>query len=268
MIKAQDLIKKFEQALNEEWGYIYGETHTKWTQKKQDWYATRYQGNSDRKNSCIYGGKWVGHWVTDCSGLFHWAFQQLGGDIAHGSNSIWDKYCTAKGTLDGTSDYMLLPGTAVFTTSGDKHNHIGLYIGNGLVIEAANAHDGVIKSHIAGIRWTAWGRLKDVEYQTKKGEGKMAKVVLPTGAKGNTVNMREGDSKNYKVTCKVPVGAEVDILEDDGDWCYIDYDGETGWMMSNYLEYDGQDGEAEGSTVQVPRDELKKIYDQLGDWLR
>ena len=41
----------------------------------------------------------------------------------------------------------------------------------------------------------------------------------------------------------------VDILTDQGTWCKIDYIGKQGWMMSNYLEYGGQDGEAGGDPL-------------------
>jgi len=45
--------------------------------------------------SALYGDKWIGRYVTDCSGLFYWAFKELGGYMYHGSNTMWDKYCTA-----------------------------------------------------------------------------------------------------------------------------------------------------------------------------
>jgi len=79
--------------------------------------------------------------VADCSGLFTWAFKQLGGFMYHGSNTMWNKYCTAKGKLvngrrsDGKE---LKPGTAVFVLkNGDDRSHVGLYIGGGKVIEAS-----------------------------------------------------------------------------------------------------------------------------------
>jgi cell wall-associated NlpC family hydrolase len=89
----------------------------------------------------MYGAKWIGKWVTDCSGLFYWAFKELGGYMYHGSNTMWDKYCTAQGNLSSgarTDGQTLKPGTAVFTLkSGGNRSHVGLYIGNGKVIEAS-----------------------------------------------------------------------------------------------------------------------------------
>ena len=146
MIKATDLIAKFQQALDEKWGYIWGKTHEKWTLEKQEQYAKTYDGVPERQMSVDYGAKWIDHWVTDCSGLFAWAFSTLGGKIYHGSNTIYNKYCSAKGKLDGTQT--LRPGTAVFTGTDSKKPHIGLYIGDGWAIEAAGTQEGVIRSKI------------------------------------------------------------------------------------------------------------------------
>lgn len=256
MIQVKALIAGFEQAISEEWGYIYGATHEKWSEAKQAAYAREHSGDPDRENSVKYGGKWAGHWVTDCSGIFHYWFSQIGGKIAHGSNSIWNDALSEKGTLPSGSqkEAGLRPGYAVFTTSGDRHNHIGLYIGNGKVIEAQGAKAGVIYSQITDKRWTAWGRLKNVQYDSDDSGGgreKMtATVVLPTGASGSTVNMRARPNTKSVLLDRVPVGTIVEIVSDQGEWCQIRYNGLTGWMMANYLEYSGQDGESGGDAAE------------------
>lgn len=255
MIQAKALIAGFEQAISEGWGYIYGATHEMWSEAKQAAYAREHSGDPDRENSVKYGGKWAGHWVTDCSGLFHYWFAQLGGQIAHGSNSIWNNALSEKGTFSSGSqkEAGLRPGYAVFTTSGDRHNHIGLYIGNGKVIEAQGAKAGVIYSKITDKRWTAWGRLKNVQYDSDDSEGgkegMTATVVLPTGASGSTVNMRSRPSTKAVLIDRVPVGTIVEIVSDRGEWCQIRYNGLTGWMMANYLEYSGQEGESGGDAA-------------------
>ena len=167
VISSKALIAKFQYALDNNWGYIYGIKHQLWSKAKQDDYRKAYGNDPDRKLSCEKGDKWIGHWVTDCSGLFAWAFDELGRYIAHGSNSIWDKYCSSKGTLKNGktgSGKELKPGTAVFTSSGERHNHIGLYIGNGTVIEAQGTIAGVITSKVTNKKWTHWGELKGVDY--------------------------------------------------------------------------------------------------------
>ena len=80
MIKASALIALFQQALDEKWGYIIGHSGAIWTQAKQD--------AATDEMAIKYGSKWIGQRAADCSGLFAWAFRELGGSIAHGSNSI------------------------------------------------------------------------------------------------------------------------------------------------------------------------------------
>lgn len=159
MINPSDLISKFQYALDDHWGYIWGQWGGTWTQAKQN--------AASREMTVKYGSKWIGHRVADCSGLFRWAYSELGEAIAHGSNSIFDRYCSAKGTLKNgkrTDGADLLPGTAVFTGDAKEHGHIGLYIGNGKVIEAAGTRQGVIKSDVTDSKWTYWGELKAVDY--------------------------------------------------------------------------------------------------------
>lgn len=261
MIRAAVLIAKFYDSIG--WGYIYGCTHEMWSEAKQREYERKYSDDPDRQNSCKYGGKWVGHWVTDCSGLFHYWFSQLGGKIAHGSNSIWDNWCTQKGTMvsgNRTDGKALIPGTAVFTStnSGEKHNHIGLYVGGGLVIEAQGAQAGVVTSVITNKKWTHWGELKGVSYEEGGEKTMTAKVVLPAGKSGRTVNMREKPSTSSPIEKQVPVGSEVDLYEDQGQWCRIGYKGQTGYMMSDYLEYGQQDETGGADLTPEELDEINK----------
>ena len=261
MIRAAVLIAKFYDSLG--WGYIYGCTHEMWSEAKQREYEHKYSDDPDRQNSCKYGGKWVGRWVTDCSGLFHYWVSQLGGKIAHGSNSIWDNYCTDKGELRNgsrTDGKPLIPGTAVFTSSGERHNHIGLYVGGGLVIEAQGAQAGVVTSVVTNKKWTHWGELKGVSYEEGGEKTMTATVVLPAGKSGRTVNMREKPSTSSPIEKQVPVGSEVDLYEDQGQWCRIGYKGQTGYMMSDYLEYGQQD---ETGGADLTPEELEKIEKSL-----
>lgn len=180
MIKPEDLIAKFQFALNNGWGYIMGAAGVMWTQSKQD--ATT---NEMAKK---YGKKWIGHMVADCSGLFAWAFKELGSYMYHGSNTMYRSYTTARGELkkgQRTDGGELKPGTAVFTwkEQDQKYGHVGLYIGGGIVIEAYGTIKGVITSKVTENRWTNWGWLRDVE----GGEAPIGRPTLRKGDKGTDV---------------------------------------------------------------------------------
>lgn len=182
MIKAADLIQFFRQALAELWGYIWGQWGKTWTEADQRTkvnymvknYGENWKTSSAAKDnkyymSALYGAKWIGHKVADCSGLFRKAFDALGAAIAHSSNLIWEGHCSSRGELKNgarTDGQPLKPGTAVFVhPAGKNRTHIGLYVGNGEVIEASGTKAGVIQSKITDKKWVEWGELKKVIYE-------------------------------------------------------------------------------------------------------
>lgn len=152
MIKASSLITSIRQAYDERWGYIWGKSGQVWTQAQQD--------KATRDMTKRYGQQWVGRKVADCSGLLVWAFKQHGSSIYHGSNTMWNKYCTDQGGLAGV--VKIRPGTAVFMLKDGNRHHVGLYIGDGMCIEAQGTRTGVVQSHLS--RWDEWGELVGVDY--------------------------------------------------------------------------------------------------------
>ena len=179
MISTSALIEKFRYAIANDWGYIWGAAGGIWTAKQQ--------AAATREMTVKYGKKWIGHHVADCSGLFTWAFKQLGGYMYHGSDTMFRKYTTESGELkngaraDGKA---LIPGTAVFIwkPKDKKYGHVGLYVGNGRVIEAHGTKEGVIESSVAS-NWTHWGLLKGVDYSDSP---EPVPEVKPTLRKGDS----------------------------------------------------------------------------------
>jgi len=176
VITAQALIAKFQYALDQKWGYIWGGAGQTWTQAKQD--------AATRSMTVKYGSRWIGKRVADCSGLFSWAFKELGGYMYHGSNTMWNKYCTSKGTLQ--SGITIRPGTAVFlvNSAGSRH-HVGLFIGDDTVIEAKGTAYGVVTSKLS--HWDEWGELTGVDYTNEGSETVVAS--LRKGDKGEDVRV-------------------------------------------------------------------------------
>ena len=196
MIGADALIEKFRYALNNDWGYIWGTAGIKWTVARQaDLEKTT---DSDRAQGRQYGSKWIGHYVADCSGLFVWAFKQLGGSMYHGSNTMYLKWCNEKGELkkgERTDKATLKPGTAVFVWNGKNYSHVGLYVGNGTVIEAAGTRQGVTTSKVSATKWTHWGELKGVEFDKAPvpDPQPVQKPTLRKGDKGDAVRELQTD---------------------------------------------------------------------------
>ena len=155
--------------------------------------------DADRAQGRAYGSKWIGHTVADCSGLFSWAFKKLGGYMYHGSDTMYRKYCTDKGELrkgKRTDCAILKPGTAIFVWNGKTYSHVGLYVGDNMVIEAMSTINGVTTSRVTAGKWTHWGELHGVDYsnnseaKTNNSEQTMEGKTWPTlrrGSKGDSV---------------------------------------------------------------------------------
>ena len=172
-IKAKALVTLFRQALDERWGYIWGESGDVW--------SAANQSAATREMTVEHGSKWIGRRVADCSGLFVWAYRELGEKIYHGSNTIFEKHTNKTGALFGEVE--ILPGTAVFQTSKGRRTHIGLYVGDGEVIEARGTRSGVIESDLS--EWDEWGTLSAVDYSDEAAES----VLIDT-----LKTLRKGDS--------------------------------------------------------------------------
>ena len=188
MISAQSLIDCFRLALSEKWGYIWGTSGEIWSVEKQR--ALEKTTDPDRAQGRMYGSRWIGRKVADCSGLFTWAFRRLGGTMYHGSNTMYLKWCADKGSLKAgkrTDGRPLKPGTAVFVWNGSSYSHVGLYVGGGTVIEAMGTIAGVTTTRVTMNKWSHWGELTGVDYAEAREEGNASRQTVRKGDKGEAV---------------------------------------------------------------------------------
>ena len=104
------------------------------------------------------------------------------------------KYCDQKGELKKgarTDGGILKPGTAVFVWNGKTFSHVGLYIGDGTVIEAANTLAGVTTSKVSATKWSRWGELTGVTFDGQPDPGPETKPTLRKGDKGPYVTLAQ-----------------------------------------------------------------------------
>ena len=244
MISANDLIAKFQYALDNKWGYIWGTAGVKWTKAKQE--QLEQTTDSDRANGRKYGSKWIGHYVADCSGLFTWAFKQLGSTMYHGSNTMFLKWCEHKGELKKgarTDGATLKPGTAVFVWNGKTYSHVGLFVGgdNGVtVIEAKGTVAGVTTSKVTDTKWTHWGELKDVDFGDKPEPSPQPEPEPAAGTAkvtGTRVALRTAPSISAQLITRINTGETVKIEEPPpSEWDYVSWNGKKGYMMKKFLQ--------------------------------
>lgn len=215
-VKAEKLVAGVEVAIDEKWGYIWGQSGAVWTEKKQKELEAKYNSNpskySDYKLAAECGKKWIGKKVADCSGLPYSVLKKLGIKIYHGSNSIWRNNLSHKGKI---VPGMKLPiGAAIFTGTENNHPHIGTLVTDTCVNEAHGTIKGVIHTPLSNKKWTYWGLYKGVTYDFIPGKEPKKKETVPVVKKHPT--LRRGARGDEVVLMQTLLAKAGSTLEIDG----------------------------------------------------
>ncbi len=198
-IKASAMIAALRAHVGD--GYVYGTVGQECTiallQAKQRQYGAAmgngyYQLNGDYTNGDC--ARWLGKWVADCSGLIKAMRKQLSG--------VW-RDVSAQGTYDqcptsqrGKIKTMpKVPGCTVYMWDSKKGRmgHVGMYIGNGLVIEARGVKYGIVITKLAGRKWTHWGLLDYMEHDLPREDGTPPPPEKPEDDAGDATNPKPDD---------------------------------------------------------------------------
>ena len=161
---ADDLVQYAIHAYQEHWGYVWGTFGHVLTESlfeaKLAQYPDALAGNAD-----FIRQTWVGGRTTDCVGLikgYGWLDAETE-EIVYNTNGMPDitanemyHSATVSGTIDTIPE---IPGLAVW-----HDGHIGVYIGNGEVVEAMGTRYGVVKTKLEGARWTHWLKIPYINY--------------------------------------------------------------------------------------------------------
>lgn len=142
------------------WWGTFGQiaSETLYQQKKKQ-YPSNYTA-SDFKSQ-------YGEMVHDCVGLIKGYRWRNNGKLEYRANQDVDvsgmlKLCSKQGTISTMPDVI---GTLVF-----MNGHVGVYIGNGEVIEARGHAYGVVKTKLRNRPWIKWGQPDWLEYGVVKME--------------------------------------------------------------------------------------------------
>ena len=152
------------------WGYVWGACGQVLTESALASKVSQYPNEVGGQEDFIRT-HWLGRRCADCVGFikgYGWLNVETH-EIEYGTNGMPDIGADAmydnaaeKGTIDTTPE---LPGLAVW-----HEGHIGIYIGNGEVIEAMGTRYGVVRTRLADRGWTHWLKIPYINYlETEEG---------------------------------------------------------------------------------------------------
>lgn len=91
----------------------------------------------------------------------------------------------------------------------------------------------------------------------------MTQAIVQT-ENGAGVNFRSKKSTVNGFLGKIPEGAEVSVLENDGTWSSITYNGKSGYVMSRFLVAVAGDTPAGEIAIPMDRSTAEALYNALG----
>ena len=158
--------------------------------------------------------------------------------------------CSRKGSITTLPD---TPGVCVFMAN---MGHVGVYIGNGEVVEAMGHAYGVVKTKVAGRGWAYWGMPEWIDYGAEKPSQSDTPTAIP----------REEDfTLGFRILREGCVGDDVRALQlmlkargyqcgnygANGDGADGDFGASTKTKLISYQRVNGlePDGEAGPDTM-------------------
>lgn len=162
-----DLAAYAENSLASRWGYVWGTYGDALTDSLFAYKLEQYPDGVGTYEEFIRNN-WLGGRTTDCVGLikgYGW-FNPDTREIEYGTNGMPDvsadgmyNAAAVKGSISIMPD---LPGLAVW-----RPGHIGIYVGNGEVIEAMGTKYGVVKTQLDSRGWRAWLEVPYIRYMAE-----------------------------------------------------------------------------------------------------
>lgn len=199
--------------------------------------------------------------VHDCAGLIKGAAWSPTPDSTPtyvasedmGATTMYSK-CKNKGMLPNPN---MKPGTLVFKGNDITKSHVGVYIGNGKIIEAKGHAYGVVESTLND-KWSYWGESSLFDYSCYESEPVQTPVQEPTQndkltfdnsicsrcpgialkvcTQVDPLRLRKEPNTNCATLARMPRGSTVTWKgKRAGNWYYVNYNGTWGYASSEYL---------------------------------
>lgn len=154
------LAEIFEEYLEQKWGYVYGAQGELYTPElAEKWLnAGRKAPNGYEREEYFLKlcARWFGTYVADCSGSIIAAIRRYVPNFADRTANTMKRQFTEIGKISTIPE---IRGLAVWYSG-----HIGVYVGNGNVIEFRGTKYGCVKTALTSRHWQYWGKLAGVTY--------------------------------------------------------------------------------------------------------
>lgn len=219
---------------------------------KPYWYGTFGQAanksvyNQKKKQYPTYY-KWAytpevaGQKVHDCVGLikgYIWCDSEndttpkYNGTQDLSANMMLDA-CTTQGPISNMPD---IPGILVF-----KNHHVGVYIGNGEVIEARGHAYGVVKTRLKDRGWLTWGKCPYISYEETGKKDKTTQPAKKTNIVNVELNLLRLGAKGAQVKTLQTLLKALGYKGKDGKTLTVDGDfgGNTDYALRKFQEAKG-----------------------------
>jgi SH3 domain protein len=197
--------------------------------------------------------RFVENCVRDCGGKMSYA----------GSNDMFRNACVPK-PLEGLPPL----GALLFILKKDggepekykadnkgNASHVGLYCGVPEAVHSSQSKGGVVSGALKG-GWTHYGLAKEIAY-----EGGEEVEPYETEVIVSSVNLRKAPSKQAELIGRIERGEKLIVLSPQGEWAQVDYKGQTGYLM---LEFVGTRS-PQKVTVELDYAVAAALFDALGE---
>lgn len=174
-----DLVQWAIYAKDKHWGYVWGTYGKVLDDALLSAKLEQYPDNVGVYEDFIREN-WLGGRTADCIGLikgYCW-YDPVTGKVDYAVNGMPDigadymyNSVAEKGTIDTIPE---IPGLAVWFPG-----HIGVYIGNGKVIEAKGTKIGVVETDLSAGAWTHWIRIPYINYIEETTEPEEPEAMEP-----------------------------------------------------------------------------------------
>ena len=162
------------------WGYVWGTYGRILTRSLFEMKLEQYPEDVGAYEEYI-ADNYIGKRTADCVGLikgYSWYDPQtesfgyaVNGMPDLSANQIYE-YATEKGSIDTIPD---IPGLLVW-----MDGHVGIYIGNGAVVEARGTYYGVVRTQLRNRNWQAWAKVPGIIYIEKSEDPTEAPATDPS----------------------------------------------------------------------------------------